>query len=421
MKKYTILFLLLLSSFIYSQSWNFQTWIPNSGFNGSCAISTDVCWLCGPVSTVCKTTNGGTTWLNAKGNLPNQDVSSIYAINALHAWIGTWNGSIYYTTDGGVSWTLSALTPPCLFIDVVHMFDANNGFALGDPVSSQWRYYITTNGGVTYTLGSNVPSAGTSSEAGWANAYWAIDTGHIGWGTNNSRIYHGGWKGPITYTTIAASNQFGFAIENNFTGYALCLSSTPSQLPLEKTTDCGLNWIISSYNPPSISYTIKNAPTIGTFEYWIGGNQGIYYSSNGGVNWSTQFTVTGIIYTISMVSVQCGWAGSSTGDILKYTSPHPIGIINKQNQKPESFSLSQNYPNPFNPTTNVKYQIAKSGNVKIIVYDFLGKEVTVLVNEYKPAGYYEVEFNASNLASGLYFYELKSGTFSETRKMILMK
>jgi len=100
------------------------------------------------------------------------------------------------------------------------------------------------------------------------------------------------------------------------------------------------------------------------------------------------------------------------------------------------FSLSQNYPNPFNPATKIKFEIpgqARNDNtlVTLKVYDILGREVATLVNEEKPAGEYEVEFsakggsasggNASTLPSGIYFYQLKAGSFVETKKMILLK
>ena len=84
-------------------------------------------------------------------------------------------------------------------------------------------------------------------------------------------------------------------------------------------------------------------------------------------------------------------------------------------------SLGQNYPNPFNPSTVINYQLSFAGNVTLKVYDVLGKEVSTLVNEEKPIGNYEVEFNASHLASGIYFYKIQAGDFVQTKKMILLK
>ncbi|MEZ4821901.1 MAG: T9SS type A sorting domain-containing protein [Ignavibacteria bacterium] len=88
---------------------------------------------------------------------------------------------------------------------------------------------------------------------------------------------------------------------------------------------------------------------------------------------------------------------------------------------PEEFKLYQNYPNPFNPTTNLEFGISELGLVSLKVYNALGIEVAVLVNENKPAGKYSVQFDGANYPSGIYYYKLESGDFSEVRKMILLK
>jgi hypothetical protein len=88
---------------------------------------------------------------------------------------------------------------------------------------------------------------------------------------------------------------------------------------------------------------------------------------------------------------------------------------------PMEFSLEQNYPNPFNPTTVISYQLPVISNVKLSVYDVLGKEVTTLVNEQKPAGNYTVQWNAAGLPSGIYFYKLQAGTYTATKKLVVIK
>ncbi|MFZ1322143.1 MAG: T9SS type A sorting domain-containing protein, partial [Ignavibacteria bacterium] len=88
---------------------------------------------------------------------------------------------------------------------------------------------------------------------------------------------------------------------------------------------------------------------------------------------------------------------------------------------PDNYSLYQNYPNPFNPSTVIKYDIKNSGLVSLKVYNVLGSEVASLVNEVKQAGRYEVEFNGLNLNSGIYYYRLQAGEYTETKKMLLLK
>jgi len=88
---------------------------------------------------------------------------------------------------------------------------------------------------------------------------------------------------------------------------------------------------------------------------------------------------------------------------------------------PLSFRLEQNYPNPFNPSTKISWQIPVGNWQTLKIYDMLGNEVATLVDEYKPAGTYEIEWNASGLPSGVYFYQLQAGDFIETKKMLLLK
>jgi hypothetical protein len=110
--------------------------------------------------------------------------------------------------------------------------------------------------------------------------------------------------------------------------------------------------------------------------------------------------------------------GLDNFSILPYTSD--INDVTPNDQL-FSYQLYQNYPNPFNPSTKISWQSPVSGWQTLKVYDVLGNEVVTLVNEYKPAGNYEITFDASSIASGIYFYRLQVGSFVQTRKMILLK
>ena len=96
-------------------------------------------------------------------------------------------------------------------------------------------------------------------------------------------------------------------------------------------------------------------------------------------------------------------------------------IVEVNNFTPNIFVLEQNYPNPFNPSTLIKYSIADKQFVTLKVYDVLGNEISTLVSETKPAGNYEVEFNANNISAGVYYYTIITDNFVETKKMILLK
>jgi hypothetical protein len=100
---------------------------------------------------------------------------------------------------------------------------------------------------------------------------------------------------------------------------------------------------------------------------------------------------------------------------------YPTGVSNNNNRIPDAYRLEQNFPNPFNPNTSISFGIPKAGNVKLVVYDILGREVAVLVNEFMQAGDYTIPFDASEFASGVYMYKLESGGFIDVKKMSLVK
>jgi uncharacterized delta-60 repeat protein len=115
-------------------------------------------------------------------------------------------------------------------------------------------------------------------------------------------------------------------------------------------------------------------------------------------------------------------AGSGTGnDYATVKYGQTVGVQNINNEVPSMFSLGQNFPNPFNPVTNIKFDIPNASNVKLTVFDITGREIAQLVNNQLEAGTYNVDFDASHLATGTYFYRIEAGDFTEVKKMILIK
>lgn len=96
-------------------------------------------------------------------------------------------------------------------------------------------------------------------------------------------------------------------------------------------------------------------------------------------------------------------------------------IQEEQNLLPTEYFLTQNYPNPFNPATKIQYGVKERNNIKIAIFNTIGEELRILINELKEPGTYEITFDASSLSSGIYFYRLQAGNFVETKKMILMR
>ena len=149
------------------------------------------------------------------------------------------------------------------------------------------------------------------------------------------------------------------------------------------------------------------------------------------VTWSVSDTILASINTDGLVTgkltgkvdvIATADDGTGIQGKLKVTVTNPTGVNDEQGQNiPDTPFLEQNYPNPFNPNTKIVYSIPKTSFVTIKVYDMLGKEITTLINEEKPAGTYEIEFIGSSISSGVYFYTLNSDDFTSTRKFILIK
>ena len=433
---YLIVFtLLVFSSDIFAQTWVQQT-NPVSGrnINSAWAVDTSICWMCGAtlnpdLGYVIKTTNAGIVWTNATSNIPSSTIGldAICGISALEAWVGASNGSVYHTINGGINWAQVTMPLPYTpFVDAIHFFNQNTGFILGDPLTTTWCYYWTTNAGVNWT--SHGPSF-AGSEAGWNNGYTAIDTGHIWWGTNNTRIYYGGLRSTFTSAGTIGICSYGLAFPNANTGVAIMSTLTNNPLANNISTNGGLTWA-TGYTPANVQFGMKCIPG---FPYvWSCGGSAtggvIMFSTNYGVNWTTQFTMSQVGKCLTLATVNRGWVGCETGLIYRYT-----GILSEVNNinttVPDNFVLEQNYPNPFNPSTKIKFDIPDRfpietfGNDKVVlkIYDILGKEITTLVKESLNPGSYEVTFDANKLSSGIYFYRLSAGNFMQTKRMILIK
>jgi hypothetical protein len=130
--------------------------------------------------------------------------------------------------------------------------------------------------------------------------------------------------------------------------------------------------------------------------------------------------------TISGVGNSVNLNNSESGDGWNFATPFTVTVsttagVNEQLVKNHGYALNQNYPNPFNPSTSISYTLAQAGNVSLRVFDVTGKEVTRLVDGVQPAGEHKVQFDASRMQSGVYFYTIETSTFKETRKMLLLK
>jgi Secretion system C-terminal sorting domain len=213
--------------------------------------------------------------------------------------------------------------------------------------------------------------------------------------------------------------------------YCLAVSGTnifagTSDYGVYLSTNNGTNW--TQVNNGLTNTTIL-ALTVNGTNIIAGTNVGgVYISTNNGTKWTqannglTNFNVRS--FTFSGNNIFAGTFGSG---VWRRPLSELVSVSKEVNDLPQDYTLCQNYPNPFNPTTTISYRLKENGYVKLMVYDTKGSLIKVLVNGTKDPGYYETEFNAKGLASGIYFYRIEvfgkgsTSVFSEMKKTVLLK
>ncbi len=354
-----------------------------------------------------KTTNGGKNWFTY-GTLPSNvyfllgmcfvNVNTGFTLASLDVNSGVRN-SVLKTTNGGLSWN-NVYTLDSAYLNNIFSLDGNSVFVAGGKSSG------------LFSPPHNIIAKSTNG-----GSYWSLNV----------------------FQEIGEFFDISFA--NASTGFAVTYDTSITAL-IYKTTNSGLNWAkLPFHNSRSVYYSIEFLAGTGRGIAAGAGGDSIFNrfliarTTNYGSNW-TNYTIQNTICLLqgsSMVDANnwyvCGFVLES-GAIFRTTNGgEPIGIEPISNEIPKNFSLFQNYPNPFNPVTKIKFdtppQPSPSGRgqwVKLIIYDILGREIAVLVNEQLKPGTYEVEWDGSDYPSGVYFYQLSiNNERLATKKMVLIK
>jgi photosystem II stability/assembly factor-like uncharacterized protein len=192
-----------------------------------------------------------------------------------------------------------------------------------------------------------------------------------------------------------------------------------------KTTDGGINWTtLAAPDFEEITGLFFISPDSGVA---VGRFGIVRFTADGGNSWEEDPDVSdlldgGSIIQIRPLNGEIGNVLVDSGMTITFTTDSTLLSVDKDGNHIHNYSLSNNYPNPFNPSTIIEYNLPHYGFVTLTIYDMLGREIAILVNEEKPAGNYKFEFNASELASGVYYYQIQVGNeFVETKKMVLLK
>ena len=186
------------------------------------------------------------------------------------------------------------------------------------------------------------------------------------------------------------------------------------------STNNGTNW--TQINNGLTNTYIQALTVSGNHVFACNDTSGVFLSTNNGTNWiqvNNGLTATYVnAFAVSGTNI---FAGTYGRGIWKRPLSELVGVSKEVIDLPRVFSLFQNYPNPFNPATIINYSVGKEGHAKITVYNIIGSKVAVIVDEYKSAGSYSVQFNAVALPSGVYFYKLESGGYSDIKKLVVIK
>jgi hypothetical protein len=263
------------------------------------------------------------------------------------------------------------------------------------------------------TLNAQIPNSGFEN--------WIDDITPQEWGTNN---FPSVWT-TVSRTSTAHSGSFAAKLEiANFNGGPM--------FPVLSTT-FQVNQIYTSLNGYYQFHPTSNEVVFAIFAFFFkdGGlsASGVLEIETASESYSSfNMLIEGSNEIADSVMLQIQILSESTTDpgigsyaLIDQLSFGQTTDIEYTDQLPLTFNLAQNYPNPFNPSTKISWQSPIGSHQTLKVYDVLGKEAATLVNEEKPAGIYEVDFNANGLSSGVYFYQLRSGDFVQTNKMILLR
>jgi photosystem II stability/assembly factor-like uncharacterized protein len=351
--------------------------------------------------------NGGTNWVNTVGaNLGTTAMYSIKMVNSSTGYTTGGAGKVFKTVNGGLDWDSVTFAGVTGILYCGDFIDANTGWVCG----ASGVIKKTTDAGLTW----NTQTSGVTT------TLYRIDmidanTGYVSGASGVVRKTTDGGTTWNAQTPNSGATLYWIQMQNATSGY-LCGSTGH----VRRTTNGGANWdtvaVPYSATNYSISFTDMNTGFV------VGGVGYTMRTSNGGTSWQVKndgAVTHGAVYTRGYDSA---FACASGGVILKLSNSL-VGGITWSNELPVNYTLDQNYPNPFNPKTVIKFGLPKAGNVTLKVYDITGREVETLFNSMElNAGTVAYDFDASHLASGVYFYSLiVNDNKIDSKKMVLVK
>jgi ligand-binding sensor domain-containing protein len=428
-------FLFVLSFLFITTNPLHAQWIKTSGDKIShikCLFASGRNLFVGTEDSVFLSTDNGTSWIAASNGLPDWLPGvNVYdfAMSGTNLFAGTYYG-VFLSTNNGTSWIevnnglpeMGRLASSDRLVSSIVV--SPNG--AGDTnlfVGTLHGIFLSTDNGTSWTAANNgLPESNrivqslvvSPNGAGGTNLFAGIWYGGVFLSTNNGTS----WTS-IGLESIAITELF-------FSGTNLFVGTADNGIIL--STNNGLNWTGVNSGLPNFDVSVSAVSGTCLFAMthpmwdgsaYVGG--GVYLSTNNGTSWTA--ANSGLTnYNVSALAVSGSYLFAGTGDgVWRRALSEMTSVEKLSTGLPRQFNLSQNYPNPFNHSTIISFSILTRSFVSLKVFDLVGREVVTIVSEEKSSGSYLIQWNPNELPSGVYFYRLQADSFTETKKLILLK
>ena len=407
---------------------------------------------------VSKTTDGGATWFPVtRAAVSTSDLETCSFVDENNGYVFGASGLGYKTTDGGTTWTTLTTGMGTSTIYGSSFLDANTGYICG----ASGKLFYTSDGGTTFTqqtvnntstlrsvymVNSNVGyvsgSSGRVRKTTDAGVTW--DTVDVG--NTSPTLYEIEFTNELNGMTVGSSGRTFYTNDGGATwNFENTSMGTMYGMGLDQTSQDTIAAYVCGFG----SFILRNSHVLVPVE--LASFTASVIGNNVTLSWMTATELNNLGFQVDRRAEEQSWekdgfvnghgtttepqiytfadAGLASGIYnyrikqMDYDGSYKYYQLEQEVEigTPESYDLSQNYPNPFNPTTKIKYSVPADGFVNIAVYNVLGEKVTEIVNSLQKAGNYEVTFDASNLASGMYIYRMESVDFVSVKKMMILK
>ncbi len=358
--------------------------------------------LCaGSFNRVYLSSNNGTNWMQTD---LNKQVYS-FAASGNYIFAGTAVYDVFLSTNNGINWTQTSYFNQTVYSLAISGNNLDKSLQIIFAGISLFGVYFSTNNGTNWTQTALNNQTVRSL---------AISGNNIFAGTYGNGIYRSTNNGQ-SWTQTALNNQIVYSLATS--GNNIFAGTQDSGVYL--STNNGQTWTQTALNNQWV-WTLA----ISENKIFAGTNyNGVYLSTNNGQTWlqKNQGWLSPPSVRALLIKNEYIFAGLHGVSVWRRLLAEIIGIKNISTEVPSDFALEQNYPNPFNPVTKINFSLPKAEYVKLTIYDALGREIETLVSENLNPGTYQAEWNGSNYASGVYFYRLQAGSYSETKSMMLVK